>query len=98
MSKYDALFEDQDDIFNGTPVSKYWDIVDQISKDLMKDEFDALVERVAAMEAMLSETHNYEDLDRTIQNYCIANMDKMDNLKKSVYMELAGKLIYRVSD
>jgi hypothetical protein len=25
-------------------------------------------------------------------------MDKMDNLKKSVYMELAGKLIYRVSD
>ena len=28
-NKYAALFEDEDDIFAGTPESKYWDIANQ---------------------------------------------------------------------
>jgi len=98
MSKFDALFEDEDDIFAGSPVSKYWDISAQLSEDLIKDEFDILIQRIAVMEAMLAETHNYEDLDRTIKNYAVTNMTKVDQLKKSVYMELAGQLIYRVAE
>jgi hypothetical protein len=98
MSKYDALFEDEDDIFAGTPHSRYWDISGQLSEDLIKDEFDRIVERLAVMEAMLSETHDYEDLDRTIKTYAISNMSEVDELKKSVYMELAGQLIFRVAE
>ena len=98
MSKFDALFEDEDDIFAGSPVSKYWDISAQLSEDLIKDEFDILIQRIAVMEAMLAETHDYEDLDRTIKNYAVTNMTKVDQLKKSVYMELAGQLIYRVAE
>ncbi len=98
MSKFDALFEDEDDIFAGTPQSRYWDISGQLSEDLVKDEFDGVVERLAIMEAMLAETHEYEDLDRTIKNYAVSNMTKVEELKKSVYMELAGQLIYRVAE
>ena len=98
MSKFDALFEDEDDIFAGTPQSRYWDISGQLSEDLVKDEFDGVVERLAIMEAMLSETHDYEDLDRTIKSYAVSNMTKVEELKKSVYMELAGQLIYRVAE
>ncbi|WP_455755992.1 DUF2018 family protein [Sulfurimonas sp.] len=98
MSKFDALFEDEDDIFAGSPVSKYWDISAQLSQDLIKDEFDVLIERIAVMEAMLSKTHEYEDLDRTIKNYALSNYDEINELKKSLYMELAGQLIYRVSE
>jgi len=98
MGKFDALFEDEDDIFAGTPVSKYWDISAQLSEDLVKDEFDILIERIAVMEALLAETHDYEDLDRTIKNYAVINMSKIEELKKSVYMELAGQLIYRVAE
>jgi flagellar motor switch protein FliM len=98
MSKYDALFEDEDDIFAGTPRSRYWDIHGQTSKDLREDEFDLLVERIAAMEMMLAETYDYNSLDKAIKSYCINNIDKMEDLKKSVYMELAGQLIYRVAD
>jgi hypothetical protein len=98
MSKYDALFEDEDDVFAGTPVSKYWEISQQLSEDLRRDEFDLMVEKMAVMEAMLSETHDYENLDQIVKNYAIANYEKIDNLKKSVYMELAGQLIYRVSE
>ena len=98
MGKFDALFEDEDDIFAGTPQSRYWDISGQLSEDLVKDEFDGIVERLAVMEAMLSETHNYDDLDRTVKSYSIENMSKVEELKKSVYMELAGQLIYRVAE
>ena len=98
MGKFDALFEDETDIFAGTPESKYWDIASQLSPDLLKDEFDGIVERLAAMEAILSETHDYDNLDRTIKNYALNNFEKMAELKKSVYMELAGQLIYRVAE
>jgi len=98
MSKFDALFEDEDDIFAGTPQSRYWDISGQLSQDLIKDEFDRVVERLAVMEAMLAKTHDYEDLDRTIKTYAISNMSEVDELKKSVYMELAGQLVYRVAE
>jgi len=98
MGKFDALFEDEDDIFAGTPQSRYWDISGQLSQDLIKDEFDGVVERLAVMEAMLSEMHNYDDLDRTVKSYAISNMAQVEELKKSVYMELAGQLIYRVAE
>jgi hypothetical protein len=98
MSKFDALFEDEDDIFAGTPQSRYWDISGQLSQDLVKDEFDGIIERLAVMEAMLSKTHDYEDLDKTIRSYAISNMSEIEELKKSVYMELAGQLIYRVAE
>jgi len=98
MSKFEALFEDENDIFAGTPESRYWDISGQLSEDLVKDEFDRIVERLAVMEAMLSEMHNYDDLDRTVKSYALSNMSKVEELKKSVYMELAGQLIYRVAE
>ncbi len=98
MSKFEALFEDEDDIFAGTPQSRYWDISGQLSEDLVKDEFDNIVKRLAVMEAMLSKTHDYEDLDRTINSYALSNMQETEELKKSVYMELAGQLIYRVAE
>jgi len=98
MSKFDALFEDEDDIFAGTPQSRYWDISGQLSQDLVKDEFDGVVERLAVMEAMLSEMHDYDDLDRTVKSYALSNMSEVEELKKSVYMELAGQLIYRVAE
>ena len=98
MGKFDALFEDEDDIFAGTPQSRYWDISGQLSQDLIKDEFDGVVERLAVMEAMLSKTEEYEELDRTIKSYALANMAEIEELKKSVYLELAGQLIYRVAE
>lgn len=98
MSKYDALFEDEDDIFGGTPKSKYWDISKQISEDLMQCEFDDIVMRLAVMEKMLMKIHDEEMLDRIIKNYYYENTDEIEVLKKSMYMELAGRLIYRLAD
>jgi len=98
MGKFDSLFEDEDDIFAGTPQSRYWDIQSNLSDDLIKDEFDILVQRVAIMEKLLGEQHDYESLDKMIRSYALSNFSEVEELKKSVYMELAGQLIFRVSE
>lgn len=98
MSKYDVLFEDEEDMFGGSPKSKYWDISNQLNKDLVQAEFDDVVMRLAVMEKMLMKIHDEEMLDKIIKNYYYENMDEIEALKKSMYMELAGKLIYRLAD
>lgn len=98
MSKYDALFEDESDIFGGTPQSKYWDIANQISKDFTQEAFDEILTRIAVMEQMLIAHYDEEKLDDTIKYFAYENMSDVEARKKSLYMELAGQLIYKLTD
>lgn len=98
MSKYDALFEDEDDIFGGTPQSKYWDISKQLSEDLVRYEFDEIIKKMAVMEQLLMQHYDEEMFDNMIERYALENSDIIQYRKKSLYMEYAGKLIYRLAD
>ncbi len=98
MGSYDALFEDEEDIFGGTPESKYWDIVKQVSPDIARYEFDSMIAKMAAMEQMLMEHHDEESLDKIIDRYIFSNEGIIEERKKSLYMEYAGRLIYKLSD
>ncbi|AFV97117.1 MULTISPECIES: DUF2018 family protein [unclassified Sulfuricurvum] len=98
MASYDALFEDEDDIFGGTPESKYWDIVKQVSTDIARYEFDTMIAKMAAMEQMLMEKYDEESLDKVIDRHICSNESAIENRKKSLYMEYAGRLIYKLSD
>ena len=98
MAKYDALFEDENDIFAGSPVSKYWDISNQLSDDMVRLEFDMLIEKMAVMEDLLAQAHSYEDIDRIVKNHAISNYDKIDEMKKSLYIDLTTQLIYRIPE
>ncbi len=98
MAKFEALLEEEDNIFGGTPKSKYWDFRNQVSQDLDEDEFDKIVEKIAVMEAMLAEHHDIDSLDKMIRSYALQNMSEVEEMKKSVYMELGGKLLERMND
>ena len=98
IAKFEALLEEEDNIFGGTPKSKYWDFRNQVSPDLDEDEFDKIVEKIAVMEIMLSEHHNIDNLENIIQSYALQNMSEVEEMKKSVYMELGGKLLERIND
>jgi hypothetical protein len=95
MGKFDALFEDEDNIFAGTPKSKYWDFYNKLSPELAESEFDKIVEKIAVMEMMLQEKIHEDELDREVKNYMIQNYDRMDEYKKSVYIELAAELLFQ---
>lgn len=98
MSRFDALFEDEDDIFQGTPQSKYWDIAKQVSDDLYQYDFDEIMTKIAVMEKMLMQQHDEDELNRIVESYALMNQEEIENHKKSLYMEYAGRLIYKLSD
>ena len=95
-NRFEALFEDEDNIFGGTPASKYHDIANQASSEVVKDEFDRVVEKFAAMEKMLQEVYPDEDLDRKIQNHIFENSSYIENQKKSLYIEFTGNIVMRL--
>ncbi len=96
MSK-DWLFEDEDDIFTGSPKSKYFDITRTVNKDIVEDEFDKLLEKVAVMEILLSKDKDENfDVNDLVRDYAFKNLDEVEKMKKGLYLELTGDIICRL--
>lgn len=91
------FLEDEDDIFTGSPKSKYFDIANQANKEIVEDEFDKLLEKVAVMELLLSQDKDEEfDINRVIKQYVFENGDEVEQMKKGLYVELAGDIVCRL--
>ena len=86
------LFEDEDDIFMGSPKSKFHDIVFNANRNLVELELERLIERQAALELMLGELHG-DELDRKIDAFMFENRDEVLDVAKSLYIESMGKVL-----
>jgi hypothetical protein len=98
MGKFDHLFEDEDGLFSGTPQQRYWEIFNQLNPEIGEGAFDEIIERMAVMEKMLMQQYGEEELNAAVRNYAVHNMSEVEAHKTSLYMELAGELIYKLSD
>lgn len=97
MSKYDALFEDEDDIFAGTPQSKFLDAMRNANTQIVDDELDKIIEKYAIMELILSENKDESfDINKILDEYALKNSDKVHEMKKSLYIEFTGEVIQRL--
>jgi hypothetical protein len=96
MSKYDALFEDEENIFGGTPKSKFWDIANTASDDLVKDQIDMFVEKYTIMENILCAIHGEEKLEQIINEFALENSMQLEEDKKSTYVALTGEIVTRL--
>jgi hypothetical protein len=96
MSKYEALFEDEENIFGGTPQSKFWDILTQASDDLVKEQVNEFMKKHAIMENMLIEQYGEDALDTMIKNYEFENSMKVEEYTKSTYITLTGEIVTRL--
>lgn len=93
----DWFTEDEDDIFMGSPKSKFFDISRQASAEVVEDEMDKIIERYAAMELMLSESKDeHFDINKMIAQYIFENADEVARMKKGLYVEFAGEIICRL--
>ncbi|WP_320036135.1 DUF2018 family protein [Halarcobacter sp.] len=91
------LIEDEDDLFVGSAKSKYFDIANQANKEIVEDEFDKLLEKLAVMEILLSKDKSEEfDINEVIKQYVIQNLDEVEQMKKGLYVELAGDIVCRL--
>ena len=96
MSK-DWFLEDEDDIFVGSPKSKYFDIANQANDEIVQDEFDKLLEKVAVMEILLSKDKDVDfDINKIVKQYTFENADEVNEMKKGLYVELTGDIVCRL--
>ncbi|MDD5158533.1 MAG: DUF2018 family protein [Sulfuricurvum sp.] len=87
------LFEDEDDIFQGSPKSKFLDIVFNANRDLVHNELERLMTRMAAMELMLQEAHGEDKIDRVLQTMQFERADEIDMMAKNLYIISVGNVL-----
>ena len=90
MSKYSALFEDEDDVFLGTPQSKLMDIIFTANNDVVRFDLEKFIKRRAAMELLLNEAFGDdfgEKLDQMMYH------DEVETKTKSLCIELMGEIV-----
>ncbi|HJE02933.1 hypothetical protein AAX26_00792 [Aliarcobacter thereius] len=98
MSKFKDWFtEDEDDIFFGSPKSKFFDIVEQTHRDLVEDELDKVIEKLAVLELIISENKDEDfDINSYINEFKEKNINEVKSMKKGLYMEISGEIISRL--
>lgn len=87
-----GLFEDEDDIFMGSPKSKLMDVIFNANNDVVRYELQKFINRTAAMELLVANRLG-EDLDKEIQSFMHTNGDEVENHAKSLYIELMGAIL-----
>jgi hypothetical protein len=92
MSKYSALFEDEDDVFLGSPLSKLMDIIFNANNDVVRFDLENFMRRRAALELLMEEKLG-EDYGREIDIFMVENREEVDSKTKSLSIELMGEIV-----
>mgnify|MGYP002711976542 CR=1 FL=1 len=87
-----GLFEDEDDIFMGSPKSKLMDVLFNANNDVVRNELQNFIDRTAALELLVSEKFG-DDIDREIHTFLVSNKDEVEDHAKSLYIEMMGKIL-----
>ena len=98
MSMFGDWFsEDEDDIFMGSPKSKFFDVSREASKEVVEDEIDKIVEKLAVLEMIISQDKGENfDINDFIKEYTLENYEKVKAMKKGLYVEFTGEIICRL--
>ena len=94
MSRYAALFEDEDDIFLGSPKSKFMDTVYNANQDQAMNELEIIIERMASMEILMEEKFgSIEDLEKEIRNMRLSRFEEVEAQAKNAYIVHTGSIL-----
>lgn len=86
-----ALLEDEGDLFGGTPKSKFMDVVFNANNDIVKQELEKLVYKMAAMEVALEQA-GY-DVDAIVKEIQFENGSEVEEVAKSIFIETMGNVL-----
>jgi Ni2+-binding GTPase involved in maturation of urease and hydrogenase len=86
------IFEDEDDIFMGSPKSKFLDVVFNANRGVVDAELERVIERMAVLELMLN-VEDAEHLEKKIAQYAFENSDEVQTKAKSLFIESMGNVL-----
>lgn len=85
------FFDEEDEIFGGTPRSKFFDIIYNANRNLVEFELEKMVERYKAMETLLEQFD--ENFDLSVKNHIIQNPHLIDEAKNDFYIGFVGDVL-----
>lgn len=87
------LFEDEDDIFMGSPKSKLMDVIFNANNDRVRVELQKFIDRTAALELMVADKLGDEIDERELHRFTLSHQDVVESHAKSLYIELMGAIL-----
>ncbi len=88
------FFDDDDDIFGGSPKSKYFDILFHANRNLVEEELTANLQKLAALELLMEEMMGEDkDIMQIVQNFIWENQDKIDKKTTDLFIEGMGNIL-----
>ncbi len=82
-----------DDIFEGTPEGRYFDIVFNANRNVVENELLNTIEKMSALELLLEEMLEGKDIENIIRNYIINNSEKIKERKINNIIESMGNIL-----
>lgn len=86
------LYEDEDDIFMGSPKSKFFDILFHANKDLVKEKLLQIIERYNAMELLLEES-SISNVQNAINTVLINHADEIMERNNDFFIATVGEIL-----
>ncbi|WP_041957759.1 DUF2018 family protein [Sulfurospirillum arsenophilum] len=87
------LYEDEDDFFMGSPKSKFFDILFNANKELVKTKLLEIVDRYSAMEILLEKQVGAEALDAMIHTVFMDEMDAIVEHNNDLFISSVGTIL-----
>lgn len=89
------LYEDEDDIFVGSPRSKFFDVVFNASRGVVENTLEECIERQVALETLF-QRHCEEkglDMDNEIRRFCVEEGDALYDGKVDFFIATTGDIV-----
>lgn len=87
------LYEDEDDFFMGSPKSKFFDILFNANKELVKTKLLEIVDRYSAMEILLEKRVGAEALDGMIHTVLMDETDAVVEHNNDLFISSVGAIL-----
>ncbi len=94
MSMFGDWFsEDEDDIFMGSPKSKFFDILFHANQDLVKTKLLQIVDRYSAMEILLEKQFGADALEGLIHTVLMDDTDALVEHNNDLFISTMGDIL-----
>jgi hypothetical protein len=84
---------DENDPFTGSPRSKFFDVILNGNRGVVENVLENFLERYAAMELMLTQNAQLEEIQGQIKNILYTKQDAVNAAKTDLYITLVGDVL-----
>ena len=87
------LYEDEEDIFMGSPKSKFFDIFFNANRNLVKEKLLQMIDRYNAMEILLEQQLGQDQLDTMVETVLLEHADDIYEKNNDFFIATVGEIL-----